>query len=114
MLVPSEIGGVPVLVEALQVPGTEQTSRAESAAERLQDMFARAQDVIEQITMSVVKSQERIAARIHRPDCVQLEFGLKFTAQGQIVVASAATEASLSIKITYGALQGSAANGESQ
>lgn len=114
MLVPSEIGGVPVLVEALQVPGTEQTSRAEGATERLRDMFTRAQDVIEQITMSVMKSQERIAAHSRRPDCVELEFGLKFTAQGQVVVASAAAEASLSIKITYGNLQSSTANEEAR
>lgn len=114
MLVPSEIGGIPVLVEALQVPGTEQTSRADGAAERLQDMFSRAQDVIEQITMSVMKSQERIAARFRRPDSVELEFGLKFTAQGQIVVASAATEASLSIKITYGTLKHSKVTEESR
>jgi hypothetical protein len=112
MLVPSEIGGVPVLVEVLQAPGTEQTSRAESTAERLQDMFARAQRVIEKITMLAAESQERIAARSRRPDQVELEFGLKFTAQGQIVVASAATEASFSMKITYGAPQRGTANGE--
>lgn len=99
-LVSTELGGVPVLVEAVALPGTQQTARPGSV-ERAHDMFSRAQTVIEQFALSAVQVGERVAAHSRRPDEIEIQFGLKFSVQGDVVIASAGTEASLSVKIVY-------------
>ncbi|MBO4273001.1 hypothetical protein GSF24_20575 [Microbispora triticiradicis] len=44
---------------------------------------------------------EKLAAQAAEPASIELEFGLKFTAQGSIVMAGVAAEASLTIKVSY-------------
>src|SRR5258708_38772515 len=43
----------------------------------------------------------RTAARSARPDHVAVAFGLKFSAQGDVIVAKASAEASLTVALTY-------------
>jgi hypothetical protein len=102
-LLATEVGGVPVLVETIAVPGTEPTAGRKTTAERAQEMFSRAQAVVEQFALTAVQIGERVAANGRRPDQLEVAFGLKFSATGDVVVASASTEASLSVKIVYDA-----------
>lgn len=99
--VATDVGGVPVLVETVAVPGTEPTAGRRGDPEQVRQMFARAQAVIEQMAVSAVELGERIAARARKPDQLEVQFGLKFSASGHVVLASAATEASLNVKIVY-------------
>jgi hypothetical protein len=99
-VIATEVGGVPVLVETVVVAGFEQTARPKGV-EKLQDMFTRAEAVIEQLALSAVQIGERVAAQSARPDEVEIQFGLKFSATGDIVIASAGAEASLGVKIVY-------------
>ncbi|WP_165550030.1 CU044_2847 family protein [Kribbella speibonae] len=99
-LLSTELGGVPVLVETVAVPGTELTS-GRKATEHVHQMFTRAQAVIEQFALTAVEIAERVATNGRRPDQLEVQFGLKFAATGDVVIASASTEASLSVKIVY-------------
>ncbi|TDE33883.1 hypothetical protein E1295_37580 [Nonomuraea mesophila] len=101
MLIPAEIGGVPVLIEAVAGPGREPTSRGERRTELLEDMFARAQTVIESIALSAMDVRKKLASHVIPPDQVEVQFGVKFSTQGQIVIASAGMEASLAVKLIF-------------
>lgn len=101
MLVPTQIHGVHVLVEALPESGAEPTSRTRRV-ESAQDMFARAQEVIQQVALSVVELREGLAAHARTPDQIELQFGIKFTAKGNIVLAGAGIESSIAVKVIYG------------
>lgn len=111
VVVPTEVGGIPVLVEAVAGPGFQQTGRPKGV-EKLQDMFARAEDVIEQLALSAVQIGKRVAAQSAGPDEVEVQFGLKFSTTGDIVIASVGAEASLGVKIVYRDL--TAANGSDE
>lgn len=83
--------------------GSEGTSAASRAAEGVLDAWEQAQRAIEEITVSVAGVLERTATRAVRPDNLEVAFGLKISAKGNVVVAGAAAEASLSVKVTYDA-----------
>lgn len=99
--IPAEINGVSVLVEAVTVVGDEETSRLPSR-QQAEELFEKAQAVIEGMAISTAAMARKVAANASRPDQVEIQFGLKFSTQAGIVFASAATEASLSVKIVYG------------
>lgn len=100
MLVSTEIQGIPVLVEALPESGAEPTGGSRRT-ERVQEMFSRAQDVIQQVALSVVEIREKLAAHARSPDQIELQFGIKFTAQGNIVLSQAGIESSIAVKVVY-------------
>jgi hypothetical protein len=54
---------------------------------------------------------EKSAARAARPDRVEVEFGLRFSASGGVIMAGAAGEASLLVRLTYDTGTRLAANG---
>jgi hypothetical protein len=99
--IPVRVGDIDLLVEAEPVAGSEPTSRIDSAVERVEDAYARAQDAIVEIASSTAESIEKAAARAARPDRVEIEFGLRFSVRGDVIVASAAGEATLKVKLTY-------------
>ena len=43
----------------------------------------------------------RQAGRAARPDALEVEFGVKFSAKGDIIVAGASGEVTLKVKLTY-------------
>jgi hypothetical protein len=100
-VVPVRVGNVEVLVETVPVAGSELTSRAGDAVHHVADMFSRAQDAIVEMTSSVLEAVRRLDGKGRGPGNVEVEFGLKFTAQGQIVVAGASGEATLRLKVSY-------------
>lgn len=101
--IPVRIGDVEVLVETTPVAGTQPTSRASDATDRVIDAFDRAKATILEVAASTAGLIEETARRGARPDQLQVEFGLKFSAQGNIIVAGATAEAALVVRLTYDA-----------
>jgi hypothetical protein len=106
-VIPVQVGDVELLVETTPVAGTEPTSKLDEAGERVASAFVRAQSAIVEIATSTVDVIKRTAERAARPDHVEVEFGLKFSAQGNVIVAGAAGEATLVVKLSYDATPGS-------
>ena len=100
-LIPVRVGGVEIEVEAVLVAGTEATSgRTAKAAGTVLDAFARAQDAIVEVARSTAEMIERAGAAA-RPDRVEVEFGLKFSASGGVIMAGVAGEATLKVTLGY-------------
>jgi hypothetical protein len=101
-LVPMRIGDVEVLVETVPVAGTEPTSGLETAKDKVVDAFDRAKATIVAVgesTADVIKNLT--TGRAAHPDKVEVEFGLGFSAKGNVIVAEASAQATLKVKLTY-------------
>jgi hypothetical protein len=96
-----QVGGVELLVETAAVAGTEQTSALDKAQVAVAEGFDRAQAAIVAVAESTVHTIGQLAKRSVRPDEVEVTFGLKFSAQGNVIVAGAAGEATLEVTLTY-------------
>ena len=96
-----QVGGVELLVETTPVAGTEQTSALDKAQVAVAEGFDRAQSAIVAVAESTVATIGQLARRSVRPDEVEVKFGLKFSAQGNVIVAGAAGEATLEVTLTY-------------
>ena len=102
-----QVGAVEVLVEVVQGAGSQQASTgaraADRAAEYARSAFARAQVAVEEIAVSTAQTVARISQRVGSPESVEVEFGVKVSAKGDVIVAGSSGEASLKVKIVYGA-----------
>jgi len=109
-LIPVRVGGVEIEAEAVLVAGTEPTSgRLSKAAEGVTDAFSRAQEAIVGVARSTAELIER-AGDTARPDRVEVEFGLKFSAAGGVIMAGVAGEATLKVTLSYDVAASAAAN----
>jgi hypothetical protein len=100
-LIPVRVGDIEIEVEAVPVAGTEPTSgKAAKAAGSVLEAFGRAQEAIIEVAKSTAAMIERAGAA-GRPDRVEVEFGLKFTASGTVIMAGVAGEASLKVTLGY-------------
>jgi len=83
------------------VPGTEPTSgKMARAIGNVTEAFSRAQETIVEVARSTAQMIERADARA-RPDRVEVEFGLKFSASGGVIMAGVAGEATLKVTLGY-------------
>jgi hypothetical protein len=103
---PVQVGEVQLLIETVQVAGTEPTSRVGDAGRQVVDAFGRVREAIVEVGGQLVDTMDQLGARAARPDYAEVQFGLKVSAQGNVIVASAAGEATLVVKIGYGAKPG--------
>lgn len=95
------VGDIDIEVEAVPVAGTEATSgRAAKAAGNVLEAYSRAQDAIIEVAKSTSQMIQKAGATA-RPDRVEVEFGLKFSASGTVIMAGVAAEASLKITLGY-------------
>jgi hypothetical protein len=102
-LIPVKVGDIEIEVEAIPVAGTEATSgRTAKAAGSVLEAFGRAQDAIIEVARSTAQMIDRAGAAA-RPDRVDVEFGLKFSASGTVIMAGVAGEASLKVTLGYDA-----------
>jgi len=101
--IPVRVGDTEILVETVAVSGTEPTSgRAQRALNDVDNAFNRAQEVIVEVAKSTAEVIERAAAQAARPDRVEIEFGLNFSATGGIIMVVGATAgATLRILLAY-------------
>jgi hypothetical protein len=96
------VGGLDLLVEVVTPPGSEQTSgRLDHAGQKVVGGFDRAEAAIEAIATRLAGMLDKLAERAVQPDRVEVQFGLKFTAEGGILVAGSSVEASLQVTIGY-------------
>lgn len=95
------VGEAELLVETTPVAGSEPTSRTSESAERVVDAFIRAQRAIIEVAGSTADVLGQAARRGARPDQLEVEFGLKISAQGNVIVAGSSAEATLRVKLTY-------------
>ena len=100
-VVPMRFGGVEVLVQTTKVPGTEPTSRAGDAAVKALDAFEAAHDVIIGAAASTAEVLTALAQRASQPNKLEVEFGLGFSAKGNVIVASGSLDATVKVKLTY-------------
>ena len=97
------VGDIEIEVEAVPVAGTEATSgRTARAAGNVLEAFGRAQDAIIEVAKSTAEMIDK-AGTAARPDRVDVEFGLKFSASGTVIMAAATGEASLKVTLGYNA-----------
>jgi len=101
-LIPVRVGDIEIEVEAsVPAAGTEATSgRTAKAAGDVLEAFSRAQDAIVEVARSTAQMIEKAGAAA-RPDRVDVEFGLKFSASGTVIIAGVAGEASLKVTLGY-------------
>jgi hypothetical protein len=100
-LIPVRVGDIEIEVEAVPVAGTEATSgRTARAAGSVLEAFGRAQDAIIEVAKSTAQMIDKTGA-VARPDRVDVEFGLKFSASGGVIMAGVAGEASLKVTLGY-------------
>ena len=99
-LIAVQVGDVVVEVEAVTVAGTQPTASPAKAAEKVREAFGAAQETIVQIAKSTAQVIDRAGAAA-RPDRVDVEFGLKFSASGGVIMAGVAGEASLKVTLGY-------------
>ena len=100
-LIPVRVGDIEIEVEAVAVAGTEPTSgKAERAAGNVLEAFGRAQAAIIEVAKSTAEMIDKAGASA-RPDRVDVEFGLKFSASGGVIMAGVAGEASLKVTLGY-------------
>lgn len=95
------VGDLELLVEVTSVVGSEQTSKLGKAQEAVADAYGRAQEAIIAVASSTVDVVAAMGARAVRPDQLEIKFGLKFSAQGNVLLAGASGEATLEVKLVY-------------
>jgi hypothetical protein len=96
-----QVGGLELLVETTQLPGTQQTAALGRAQAAVSEAFDRAQSAIVAIATSTVGTISRLGQHAAHPDEMTVVFGLKFSAQGNVIVAGATGEATLEVSLTY-------------
>lgn len=101
-VVPVRVGGVDLLVEAVAVAGTEPMSRVGDAARGVVDAFAVAEEAIGAVCERVAGVVSLTASHVSKPSSLVVEFGLKFSAKGNVIVAGASGEAALKVTVSYG------------
>lgn len=99
--IPVRVGDVEVLVEVVPVAGTEPTSVLPNVGDRVLDVFERTERAIVEIAASTADVIGAAAKRGARPDHLEVEFGLKISAKGNVIIGSGSGEATLRVKLTY-------------
>jgi NTP-dependent ternary system trypsin peptidase co-occuring protein len=108
------VGDMVIQAEAVAVTGTELTSgKTAKAAENVADAFQRAQDAIVQVARSTAQMIARTGSAA-RPDHVEVEFGLSFTAAGGVIMAGVAGQASLKVRLSWDAAGHPADSGDDE
>jgi hypothetical protein len=98
-------------VETSPVAGSEPTSKLSRAQGAVGEAFERAQAAIVAVASSTVDVIGQMSERAVWPDQVEVTFGLKFSAQGNVVLAGASGEATLEVKLSYTPNHGAAGGG---
>jgi len=100
-LTPVRIGDIEIEVEVVPVAGSEPTAGLPGrVAGSALEAFGRAQDAIIEVAKSTAQMIEKAGAAA-RPDRMEVEFGLKFSASGGVIMAGVAGEASLKVTLGY-------------
>jgi Trypsin-co-occurring domain 1 len=95
-------GGFDLQVETVLLPGAEPTSGLlDRAQDAVTDAFGKARHTIVAVAEVATDAIRDMGERTARPDEMEVKFGLKFSAQGNVIVAGAAGEAALEVTLIY-------------
>lgn len=100
-LVPVELDGVSLVVEAAVIPGSEDTSTLDDRIDGIGDAFDRLPATLTSIAKRLVIAAQQLGREAMEPSEISAEFGLKLSATGQVILVSGTAEASLSVTLTY-------------
>ena len=103
-MAPLTIDGITVLVEVEELPGSKPTS-VSAGFNRVEELFDQAKVVIEKVGRLALDSGKSLASSAVRPSQIELQFGIKFAAQGNLIIARGSSEASLAVKVLYENIQ---------
>jgi hypothetical protein len=100
-VVPVQVGGVDLLVETVAVAGTEPTSGLGKAGERIIDAFGQARTAIVEVAASTAEVVKKLGEQTRCPKQLEVEFGLSFSAKGNVIVVGGEAGATLRVKVVY-------------
>jgi Trypsin-co-occurring domain 1 len=98
--IPVTIEGKNLYIEVEPQYGSEATSAHGTPTARIDQAFENAKESIIAVCQSMVDTVRKVDTAV-TPDEFSLEFGIKFKADGTILLASVSTEASLTVRMTY-------------
>ncbi len=99
-IIPVEVDDQTIYLEVDQRFGSEETSAIGKTIDVAQDAFEHARTTIITVAKSMVGAVRQLDQSM-APDEFELEFAIKFNAEGQAILAKATAEASLKIVMTY-------------
>jgi len=99
--VQARLGSVPLVIEAIQLPGSEPTSGWHDVTARVSDAFEKAQEAISELASNLATTVKALEARGKQPDHLAIEFGLSFTVEGKLLFVASSADASLKVTISY-------------
>lgn len=99
--VPAHLGDVPLVIEAIQLPGSEPTSGLRDVTTRVSDAFEKAHEAISELASKLAVTVKDLEDRGKQPDHLALEFGLSFTVEGNLLFVASSADASLKVTISY-------------
>ena len=99
-LIPVRVGESRSRSRRSRWPGPSRRRGGRPGAGNVLEAFGRAQEAIIEVAKSTAQMIEKAGAAA-RPDRVEVEFGLKFSASGGVIMAGVAGEASLKVTLGY-------------
>lgn len=99
--IPVMLNGTQIYVEPVIQAGSQAMGRLSDAREQVMDVASDLDKTIASLAASGVNAILRQQNTIQRPEAFEIEFGLKFSAEGRILVAGASADASLVVRLKY-------------
>jgi hypothetical protein len=90
-----------LLVEAVQLPGTEPTASPREISARVTDAIETANETVVELAGKLAATVKRLEDLGRRPDHLAFEFGLSFSVQGNVIIMSSGAGASLKVTVSY-------------
>lgn len=99
-IIPFNVDGVEIFVEVEQRYGSEETTSIDEIISNTRNAFEQVKDTITAIATSMIGTVRKMDKAI-APDEFNLEFSIKFNAEGNAVLAKIGTEANLQVSMSY-------------
>lgn len=99
-LIPVQLDEVTVFIESSRSYGSEETSAVDKVAGRIEDSFDTAQTAIVAMAEKFITSVNGMREAT-KPDELAVEFAIKFSAEGNVVVTKIGGEATFKITMKY-------------
>lgn len=89
-----------ITIEVEATPGYQRTSNTGSRTiQKSRDALLESLDPVVEVGMAVAKKLQAFAE--NRPEAIEVTFGVKFSASGDVLVAKASAEAQFTVKMTW-------------
>lgn len=99
-IISTVVNGKEIFVEVERRYGSENTTSLDDALSKTGNAFELAKDTITGVTESVIGAIQAMDRAI-TPEEFTVEFAIKFSAEGQAILAKASAEANLKITLSY-------------